>query len=61
MRAGGLASRARKQDIMNFTELAVVYGCTLSSCIHLGWIGTVIGVVLIAGAMAYRWWRNRGT
>jgi len=28
MRAGGLASRARKQDIMNFTELAVVYGCT---------------------------------
>jgi hypothetical protein len=35
MRAGGLASRARKQDIMNFTELAVV-GRPFERCLSYG-------------------------
>ena len=60
MRAGGLAWQARKQDIMNVTELAVVYGCTPGNyCLHLGWIGSIVIGVLVVGVMAYQLWRKR--
>jgi hypothetical protein len=60
VRAGGLAWQARKQDIMNITELAHVYVCTRGNyCHHFGWIGAIVIGVLVVGIMAYQWWRKR--